>query len=141
MAKVAKQTEESPRDAKDFVVPVIKPSSFMWQDEGFAYKTAFVRLPEHMIAQDLHDHPDRIWNKIQSDQLGKALSRFDKVVCVAFDESWMLERWTRWFRRKGAPHVVIDVPQMGQVIYKHQHSGGQFISGGIHPGFCCGASS
>lgn len=91
MAKVAKKTEESPRDADDFEVPAIRPNSVSIQSEGFVFKTYMVRLPEHMIAQDLHDHPDKIWIKIQADQLGKALTKFDRVICIAFDESWMLE--------------------------------------------------
>ena len=57
------------------------------------------------------------------------------------EENWMLERETRIFRRKATPHVVIDVPDVGAIIYKHIWTGGQYgTSVGETPGFCCGAS-
>ena len=57
------------------------------------------------------------------------------------EENWMLERETRIFRRKATPHVVIDVPDVGAIIYKHIWTGGQYgTSVGDTPGFCCGAS-
>lgn len=58
------------------------------------------------------------------------------------DELWILEKWARWYRRRGVPHVVVDVPAVGQVVYKHLCKGG--YSSTVtkiksEPEFCCGA--
>ncbi len=56
------------------------------------------------------------------------------------EENWMLERVTRVFRRRNVPYAVVNVPDVGALIYKHQWTGGQYGIGGVTPGWCCGAS-
>lgn len=70
-------------------LPRIKTLSVKWQSEGFAFRTLFVRLPESISLQLLNDEP-RIWRSIQGD-VNVALMKFDRVVCVAFDESWLVD--------------------------------------------------
>jgi hypothetical protein len=90
------------------------------QAEGFVYRTFVVRLPENMIAQDLHDYPDRIWTKVQSDQLGKALSKFDRLICLAFDETWMLEAMVAQAGRTNvvlAGHKITQLPGAQESLF------------------------
>ncbi len=70
-------------------IPRIKPMTCKWQSEGFAYRELFVRLPEAISLQHLNDEP-RIWRSVQAD-VNTALMKFDRVVAIAFDESWMVD--------------------------------------------------
>ncbi len=70
-------------------LPKIKPLSCKWNSEGFAYRELFVRLPEAITLQMMNDEP-RIWRSIQGN-VHTALQKFDRVVAVAFDESWMVD--------------------------------------------------
>ena len=70
-------------------LPKIKPMTCKWNAEGFAYRELFVRLPESVTLQMLNDEP-RIWRLVQAD-VHCALMKFDRVVAIAFDESWMVD--------------------------------------------------
>jgi len=70
-------------------LPKIKPLTCKWQSEGFAYRELFVRLPEAITLQMMNDEP-RIWRLVQAD-IHTALMKFDRVVAIAFDESWMVD--------------------------------------------------
>lgn len=54
-------------------------------------------------------------------------------------ESWILQKWVRWFIRREVPHVVVDIPEIGSVIFKHMWKGGQLGSATWKAGFCCGS--
>ncbi|MBX5148061.1 hypothetical protein [Rhizobium lentis] len=57
--------------------------------QGFAFREIFARLPAGVIADDLKE-PD-LWKNVQ--QGNKALRKFDRVVIVSFDESWLAESY------------------------------------------------
>lgn len=65
----------------------IDPSRVAINYDGFIFRSIFVRLPEGFIADDLKD--PGIWRKAQNSPRG--LRKFDQLVCVSFDESWMAE--------------------------------------------------
>jgi hypothetical protein len=68
--------------------PYIDPQLCQIQYAGQAFKIVFARLPKEFIADDLK-RPE-VWKKLQA-KPNKALRKFDQVVCVAYDESWMAE--------------------------------------------------
>ena len=70
-------------------LPKIKTLSCKWQSEGYAYRTLFVRLPESITLQMLNDEP-RIWRLVQGD-VHVALMKLDRIIAVAFDESWVVD--------------------------------------------------
>ena len=47
-----------------------------------------------------------------------------------------LMAWMNAFQRQDVPHVVVNWPNVGAVLYKHLYTGGYAGK----PGFCCGAS-
>ncbi|TAV04041.1 hypothetical protein ELI39_01450 [Rhizobium ruizarguesonis] len=57
--------------------------------QGFAFREMFARLPSGMIADDLKE--PEIWKNVQ--QGNKALRKFDRIVLVSFDETWMAEAY------------------------------------------------
>jgi len=70
-------------------LPKIKPMTCKWNAEGFAYRELFIRLPESITLQMLNDEP-RIWRLVQGD-VHVALMKFDRIIAVAFDESWVVD--------------------------------------------------
>lgn len=68
--------------------PEMKAQALSWQMEGYSWREAYVRLPEGMILQDLND--PSIWRNVQHNRV-TALQRFDRVTCVAWDESWLVK--------------------------------------------------
>ena len=70
-------------------LPKIKPLTVKWQSEGFAFRTLFIRLPESVTLQHLNDEP-KIWRAVQGD-VNFALMKYDRIIAVAFDESWLAE--------------------------------------------------
>ena len=69
---------------------VMKSTALGWQSEGYHWRDALVRLPAGIIIQDLLDATSGIWKSIQATPQ-TALRRFDRVTCVAFDESWAVK--------------------------------------------------
>src|SRR6185312_4992517 len=68
--------------------PVIKPFAVAVDMDGFATRNVFVRLPEGFTAQGLED--PNLWAQVQG-YPGKSLKLFDRLMLVAFDESWFAE--------------------------------------------------
>jgi hypothetical protein len=50
-------------------------------------RSAVVRLPKGLVAQDLHDWSGKIWG---TQKTNNALRKFDTVTIIAHDESWMI---------------------------------------------------
>ena len=67
----------------------INPANVHVNYQGFVFREIFVRLPSGMIADDLKEY--QIWGKVQDG--GKALRKFDRVVIVSFDETWIAEAY------------------------------------------------
>ena len=85
---MTKSPSTAKADSDEREVPAIKPQAFTWQSQGFAWREAFVRLPEGIVAQDLQDSPT-VWRKVQ-DNGNTALKKFDRVMCVANDETFVV---------------------------------------------------
>jgi hypothetical protein len=88
MTKAASATDVPETVAPPSPPPFIDPANLVVQYAGLAFKTVFVRLPKEFIADDLK-RPE-LWRKVQS-RGGKALRKFDQVIAVAYDETWMAE--------------------------------------------------
>lgn len=86
MNAIAKKAEAKEPERE---VPAISPKTFKWQSEGFAWREAFVRLPDGMILQDLNDHPTA-WRKVQSEHWC-AFRQWDQVRAVSWDEDWFID--------------------------------------------------
>jgi hypothetical protein len=69
-------------------LPEINPDHATVQATGFVWKEVFVRLPQNFTADMLNSNP-KAWSKVQA--RGKALKKFDRVVVIAWDESWMAD--------------------------------------------------
>src|SRR5262249_15635549 len=63
--------------------PAMKANCLTWQAQGYAFREAFVRLPNGMLLEDLIDVPT-VWRLVQSAPQQR-LQRFDRVTAVAFD--------------------------------------------------------
>src|SRR5262245_18692176 len=68
--------------------PTMKASALTWQHDGYVYREAVIRLPVGMILQDLQDVPG-IFKQIQQSRQ-TSLRRFDRVTCIAHDESFLV---------------------------------------------------
>ena len=71
----------------DAPVPTIEPRN-VCIDAGLHFRHALVRLPKNMIGDDLRD--PKIWRRVQAVRQS-ALIKFDRLLLVAFDESWACE--------------------------------------------------
>ena len=99
-------------------LPKIKPLTCKWNAEGFAYRELFVRLPESITLQMMNDEP-RIWRSVQGD-IHTALMKFDRVVAIAFDESWMIDAVVNVAARDSvmlAGIRKISLPQRSVALY------------------------
>ncbi|RWK57084.1 hypothetical protein [Mesorhizobium sp.] len=89
MTKLAKASNDQPEAAETASAPVyVDPKNVTVNYEGFAWRDLFIRLPATATADHLKD-PD-IWRKVQGVQV-KSLRRFDRLLIVAYDESWCAE--------------------------------------------------
>jgi len=69
--------------------PMIDPAQVRLQCETvMCFKEWFVRLPADATLQDLNE--PSIWRNVQNDYR-RALSRFDRVHIVSWDESWLVD--------------------------------------------------
>ncbi|SMH36070.1 hypothetical protein [Mesorhizobium australicum] len=68
-------------------LPEIQANSVSLQAAGHVWKEVLVRLPDGYVADDLKE--PGIWAKVQGSRW--SLRKFDKVLVVAFDESWCAE--------------------------------------------------
>ncbi|MBB3288754.1 MULTISPECIES: hypothetical protein [unclassified Rhizobium] len=65
----------------------VDPSKVIINSAGQVFREIFIRLPKEAIADDLKE-PD-LWQAVQRGP--KALKKFDRLVIVAWDESWVAE--------------------------------------------------
>lgn len=68
-------------------LPFVAPDMVTVDRDGFKFRDVFIRLPSGAIADDLKE--PSIWKKVQSG--GKSLRKFDRVMLVSYDESWIAE--------------------------------------------------
>jgi hypothetical protein len=99
--KLAEVAVTASADARE--APALKTTALTWQSHGFCWRDAFVQLPEGMLFQDLQDVP-AIWRLLQRVPQ-TALKRFDRVTCVAFDQSWCAK-----------DVLVVDADETGVVL-------------------------
>lgn len=69
--------------------PEIDPARVTLQYTGFAWREYMVILPAGFVAADLNEAPEA-WKKVQNGSRN-ALRKFDKLMIVAYDESWFAE--------------------------------------------------
>jgi hypothetical protein len=65
----------------------VDPNAVTVNYQGFAFREIFARLPSGIIADDLKE--PELWKNVQ--QGNKALRKFDRVIVVSFDETWLAE--------------------------------------------------
>ena len=71
----------------DAPVPTVEPRNVNI-DPGLHFRHVLVRLPKGMIGDDLRN--PKIWRRVQAVRQS-ALIKFDRLLLVAFDESWACE--------------------------------------------------
>ena len=71
-------------------IQVIPITAFRWNAEGFECREARINLPPGLVAQDLQDAQDTIWQKIQNNA-ATGLRKYDRVFIIAHDEAWAVE--------------------------------------------------
>lgn len=69
-------------------VPEIDPNNVTLEVAKAVTREFLIRLPEGTIGDDLKE--PALWRKVQANPR-KALQKFDRVLLVAFDESWLAE--------------------------------------------------
>jgi hypothetical protein len=72
----------------------LAPTAVTVDLEGICTRTLFVRCPEttgigRFTAQNLED--PQLWKYVQANTQGKALRQFDRLLIIAYDESWIAE--------------------------------------------------
>ncbi|KSV76690.1 hypothetical protein N182_24775 [Sinorhizobium sp. GL2] len=67
--------------------PKVDPNLVTINHDGFAFRDVFVRLPHGSIADDLKE--PEMWKHVQPSV--KALRKFDRLMLVAYDETWVAE--------------------------------------------------
>ncbi|MGO7353334.1 hypothetical protein ACCS66_01175 [Rhizobium ruizarguesonis] len=67
----------------------VDPNNVTVNYQGFALREIFARLPSGIIADDLKE--PEIWKSVQLSN--KALRKFDRVIIISFDESWLAEAY------------------------------------------------
>ncbi|WP_428660467.1 hypothetical protein [Reyranella sp.] len=109
-ATLAKKTDPETEEKSAFVIP----ANLVTIDvDGFATRLLFIRLPEGMPAQAL-DSP-AIWRLVQGNP-DKSLKLFDKLLLVAFDESWIAEALVV---RADAVSAVISKPRLTTIPVRY----------------------
>lgn len=68
--------------------PKVDPNLVSVNSDGFKFRDIFVRLPHGTIADDLKE--PEMWKHVQRSG-AKALRKFDRLMLVAYDESWIAE--------------------------------------------------
>lgn len=118
--------ENSSDDAKDLRAPepplVIDPGRVVVQSRGFAFKELFARLPKAMTADHLKN--GSVWRRVQGTAT-KALTKFDRVVVVGFDESWMAEGIVS---EAGRTHAVLTELKVRQLGHRFE----ELFADGVH---------
>jgi hypothetical protein len=88
-AEITKPKAADPVEQPPAKLPEINPDHCTVNATGFVYKELVVRLPKGFTADMLNSNPKAAWAKVQA--RGKALKKFDRVVVIACDESWMAD--------------------------------------------------
>lgn len=68
--------------------PPLRPTALTWDFDGAVTRSAVVRLPEHVVLQDLQDDPT-LWRSIQAVSQ-TALRKFDRLLIISFSEDWIV---------------------------------------------------
>jgi hypothetical protein len=87
-AKAPTKTTTTTASADAREAPTMKSSCLDWDVPGHRTRSAFVNLPQGMIAEDVG--VPEVWRNIQQNPQS-ALQKFDRVTCVAADQTWMLK--------------------------------------------------
>lgn len=66
----------------------VSPADVRINYSGFVFRELFIRLPRGVIADDLKE--PSLWSRTQNSN-NSALKKFDRVLLVSFDESWIAE--------------------------------------------------
>lgn len=66
----------------------VDPANVRVNYSGFVFRELFARLPRGVIADDLKE--PRLWSRVQVSNTN-ALRKFDRVILVSYDESWIAE--------------------------------------------------
>lgn len=69
-------------------VPEIDPNNVTLEVAKAVTREFFIRLPEGTIGDDLKE--PALWRKVQANP-NKALRKFDRVLLIAYDETWLAE--------------------------------------------------
>jgi hypothetical protein len=85
MATAAAKTSSEPIALKALGAFIVDPARVKVNDEGFGWRSIFVRLPSGMTADALKD--PAIWSRVQGKR-GLSLRLHDHVYAVGFDETW-----------------------------------------------------
>ncbi|RWB77485.1 MAG: hypothetical protein EOQ50_05355 [Mesorhizobium sp.] len=96
------KTELNANDLKPAarLAPVIDPARVELQHSGQVWREYLVRCPADMVSDDLKE--PSIWKKLQASGSRNALKKFDRLLIVAFDESWVAEAIVASADNKGA---------------------------------------
>jgi hypothetical protein len=78
------QTELSATPGRE--PPVIDPANVSVEFIGLNLRKLFVRLPRDFILDDLKE--PKVWRRVQA-HFSKSLRKFDEVLLVSYDESWI----------------------------------------------------
>lgn len=100
------KTEES-FDEMRKLTPV-EPANVRVNYAGFAFRELFVRLSRGVIADDLKE--PGLWSRVQLSN-SVALRKFDRVLVVSYDESWIAEAYVEGATATGAslakPRIIM----------------------------------
>lgn len=108
MTSVAKRKDD---DLKPRQAPVIPAANIVLNHSGMLWREFIVRLPSEFIADDLKE--PEVWSLVQRG--GCSLANFDRLLLVAFNESWIAEAIVA---DAGARHVVLAKPRITQMPEK-----------------------
>jgi hypothetical protein len=86
--------------------PAIDPKQVRVNECGQMWRSLLVRAPEGMIADDLRD--SKIWRRVQVIPQA-ALVKLDRLLILAFDESWACEAIVKHADAKSASLVIQKV--------------------------------
>lgn len=86
---MAQQAVKASDKVAEREAPAMKPDALAWNSEGFAWRDAFVRLPQGLTLQDLNDAPT-IWRLVQGNP-NTALRQWDRIRAASFEEDWFVD--------------------------------------------------
>jgi hypothetical protein len=122
------------------LVPVIDPARVTLHANGHVWREYMVRCPADMVSDDLKE--PSIWRKLQGSGSRNALKKYDKLLIVAFDESWAAEALVATADSKGAVLAkpkIISMPErydklLNDGTYRIEWNGYGYVSVRISDG-------